>query len=91
MTRYLRERARSYTGKSKFVYMRWSWFVTNVSECMERCGNWVRGVVVVRDCKICCEGGQQVGAVAMMLVLRAEVYMLGCLLLGGLKCFLGSD
>ena len=33
-----------------------------------------------------CEGGQQVSFVAMVFVLRARDYMLGCLLSGRLGC-----
>ena len=51
----------------------------------------MRDVVVVWDCKMCCEGGQQVGFVATTLVLRVEVCMLGCWLFRGLKCSFGSD
>ena len=51
----------------------------------------MRSVFVVRDYKICCEGEQRMGVVAMTLVLRVEVCLLRCLLSGGLRCFVGSD
>ena len=38
------------------------------------------------SCELYCEGGQQVGFLAMALVLRAKGCMLGCLLSVGLRC-----
>ena len=50
----------------------------------------MRGLVVVWDCKMCCEGRHQLGSVAMTLVLRIKDCMLGCLVSEGLRSFFGS-
>ena len=65
--------------------------MTDVSKCVEGCEGWVWGIVLVRDCRFCCEDGQRVGIVAMTLVLRVEVCMLEYLLSGGRKFFAESN
>ena len=47
----------------------------------------MQSVVPVRNYSICCEGERRVGATIMMLVLRAKICVLECLLSRGRKYF----